>query len=259
MADLQVAWIQTHLHWENPEANRAHFEELIWQLPHNQDLIILPEMFTTGFAVQAKHLAEPMNLHTHKWMKQMAAQTGAVLAGSVMVSDQNQIFNRLIWQTPDGFTGWYDKRHLFSFAGENLHISAGKQLPVFQLKGWNICPQICYDLRFPVFVRNVELKYDFLFYVANWPEPRIQAWDTLLPARAIENSSYVLGVNRTGTDGNGLNYCGHSALYDFKGYKLLGSTDSIKLYHTSLSKDALLEYRAKFPVHNDADAFSLLY
>ena len=260
--DLRVALVQTDLHWQDKTANLALLEEKIWSLKNTCDLIVLPEMFATGFSMESALLAEPMNLQVHKWMKQLAAQTGSVITGTVIISEGGNYYNRLLWVMPDGTTQHYDKRHLFRMANEDASFASGTKLPIFSLKGWKICPQICYDLRFPVWARNHwnngNAAYDLLFYVASWPAARILAWDTLLPARAIENLSYCLGVNRVGIDGNQIAYTGHSAAYDFKGERLvdLGEKDQIQV--VSLSRSSLEEYRSKFPAWKDADNFTLL-
>lgn len=258
--ELRVALVQTDLHWQDKTANLALLEEKIWSLKNTCDLIVLPEMFPTGFSMESAALAEPMNLQVHKWMKQLAAQTGAVITGSAILSEGGQHYNRLLWVQPDGATQHYDKRHLFRMAEEQHAFSMGTELPIFSVKGWKICPQICYDLRFPIWSRNRwtagEAAYDLLFYVASWPAARISAWDALLPARAIENLSYSLGINRVGVDGNQIAYNGHSTAYDFKGEKILdlGETDQIQVLH--LSANDLAEYRQKFPAWKDADSFT---
>ena len=260
--DLRVALVQTDLHWQDKTANLALLEEKIWSLKNTCDLIVLPEMFATGFSMESALLAEPMNLQVHKWMKQLAAQTGSVITGTVIISEGGNYYNRLLWVMPDGTTQHYDTRHLLRRANEDASFASGTKLPIFSLKGWKICPQICYDLRFPVWARNHwnngNAAYDLLFYVASWPAARVSAWDTLLPARAIENLSYCLGVNRVGIDGNQIAYTGHSAAYDFKGERLvdLGEKDQIQV--VTLSRSALEEYRSKFPAWKDADNFTLL-
>ncbi|MDI1325070.1 MAG: amidohydrolase [Algoriphagus sp.] len=257
--ELSIALIQTDLHWKDKVANLAMLEEKIWGINQKIDLIILPEMFPTGFSMDASKLAEPMNLGVTKWMKQMAAQTGSIITGSAIIQEGGKFFNRLLWVSPDGTIQQYDKRHLFRMAEEDKTFSSGEKLPIFALKGWKICPQICYDLRFPVWSRNYqkggEAAYDFIFYVASWPAVRISAWDSLLPARAIENLAYSLGVNRVGDDGNGIGYNGHSAAYDFKGTQIafLGEVDQFQI--VTLEAEKLDEYREKFPAWMDADDF----
>jgi omega-amidase len=265
-ATLTLALIQTDLFWENPQANRANLEEKIWDLSTQADagadtridIIVLPEMFTTGFSMDAQRLAEPMNLHTFKWMRQMAAQTKAALAGSFIVSENGHYYNRFLWMQPDGQYICYDKKHLFSMAQEQRYYSPGRQRIIIPWKGWNICPLVCYDLRFPVWSRNQDLAYDLLLYVANWPKPRITAWDALLRARAIENAAYCAGLNRVGTDGNDIPHNGHSQVFGPKGEAYLPQeAESEEAFMVTLSKTDLNHYRQKFPVHLDADAFSL--
>ncbi|WP_375447268.1 amidohydrolase [uncultured Fibrella sp.] len=255
---MNITLLQTELHWQDPVANRAMLEEKIFTLPEPTDLIVLPEMFTTGFTMDARAVAEPMNLTTFKWLKQMAAQTSAVVTGSYVVKENGGFYNRLIWMEPDGQFAHYDKRHLFRMAGEDKTYSAGTSRLVREWRGWRICPLVCYDLRFPVWSRNKQiapdqLDYDLLLYVANWPAPRQNAWDTLLQARAIENLSYVAGVNRVGTDGNGHPYSGGSALIDVKGDILFRQYDAEAIHQQTLSLDDLQAFRGKFPAYLDAD------
>lgn len=260
-ATLSIALVQTDLHWMDKVANLAMLEEKIWQLESPVDLIILPEMFPTGFSMDAPALAEHSNLGVTKWMKQMAAQTKSVVTGSVIIQEGGNFFNRLLWVTPEGTILSYDKRHLFRMAQEDMIFSAGQKSPIFSLKGWNICPQICYDLRFPVWSRNRfedgKMAYDLIFYVASWPAARISAWDALLPARAIENLAYCIGVNRVGVDGNGLPYNGHSAAYDFRGDQICAMEDQEKIQIVTLNTAQLQEYRQKFPAWMDGDDFEI--
>lgn len=262
MQDLNVTLIQTELHWQSSGANLAMLEEKIWQIDEPTDLILLPEMFSTGFSMETAQLAEPMNFTTFKWMKQMAEQTKSVVTGSIIIKENGQYYNRLIWMRPDGTFETYDKRHLFRMANEQQYFSEGNEKIIISLNGWNICPLICYDLRFPVWSRNRtnidSLAYDVLIYVANWPAPRVNAWDVLLKARAIENLSYCIGVNRVGEDGDGRDYPGHSAVIDPKGQSLydLGEIEAIKT--VTLSKEDLINYRKKFPAHLDSDEFEIL-
>jgi predicted amidohydrolase len=215
MQDLKLTLIQSEIHWEDTEANLAMFEEKIWQIGGSTDVIVLPEMFTTGFTMAAAKLAEHMNMRTFKWMKQMADQTGALIMGSYIVTVHDRFYNRLLWMEPGGQFKTYDKRHLFRMANEHKTFAAGESLLIATWKGWRICPLICYDLRFPVWSRNrwdatqERPFYDVAVYVANWPTARVDAWDALLKARAIENLCYVVGVNRVGQDGNGIEYNGH--------------------------------------------------
>jgi omega-amidase len=259
--EIRIALVQTDLHWQDKTANLAMLEEKIWDLRGKCELIILPEMFPTGFSMEAKTLAEPMNLTIHKWMKQMAAQTGAVLTGSAIIQEKQCYFNRLFWVEPDGYTEFYDKRHLFRMAQEHEIYSPGQKLPVFQVKGWKFCPQVCYDLRFPVWSRNGWedgiAGYDVLYYVANWPAARVSAWDALLPARAIENLSYSIGVNRIGTDGNEIAYNGHTSAFDFKGEKIVDLETIEAIQVLTLSMKSLEEYREKFPAWMDSDFYKI--
>ena len=260
--DLKVTLIQADLHWRSIEANLAAFEEKIWAHEEETDLIVLPEMFTTGFTMEPEEIAEPVNSKTYRWMRQMAKQTGAVLMGSAIIKIKGQYFNRMIIAFPDGSFQHYDKVHLFTLAGEDGSFSPGSDRTVFEVKGWRVMPQICYDLRFPVWSRtrstDAELyEYDLLVYCANWPQPRVQAWDALLKARAIENATYCVGLNRVGVDGYGKAYCGHSAIYDAYGDTLAYLEDKEQTQTTLLSMAALQENRAKFPFQMDADAFML--
>lgn len=262
MSDLTVSYIQSDLYWESVEANLAMFEEKIWQLEQPVDLIVLPEMFTTGFSMNPARLAEPMNSKTFRWMKQQAAQREAVIMGSYIVKDNQQFFNRLFAVKPDGTFYSYDKRHLFTLAGEHKSYVAGKIQLIFEWKGWRICPQICYDLRFPVFARSQRTEehlyaYDLLIFVANWPAPRINAWDTLIQARAIENIAYCMGVNRTGSDPNGMEYPGHSAICSFTGEIIHKSSGTAEAISETLSMDDLIAFRDRFPFQKDSDLFDL--
>lgn len=261
MENLRISLIQTDLHWEEPAANRAMFEEKIWNIANPGDLILLPEMFTTGFSMNPAPLAEPSGSTTYQWMRQMAAQTGAVVAGSYIVKAQGAYFNRFHAVYPDGKVVTYDKKHLFVLAGEGENYQAGQSRNIFQVKGWRILPLICYDLRFPVWARSVRqaqqlYEYDLVVYVANWPEPRIHAWDTLLAARAIENQAYAAGVNRLGVDGVGARYVGHSGIYDYLGRCMAHSKEDVVL-QTELNAADLLAFRERFPFQADADRFTI--
>ncbi|HLT82199.1 MAG TPA: amidohydrolase [Cyclobacteriaceae bacterium] len=263
MTDLNITIIQSDLHWEDIGANLATFEEKIWSIGGSTDIIILPEMFTTGFTMSAPRLAEMMNMRTTKWMRQMADQTGALMLGSFICNVRDRFYNRLLWMEPGGNFRTYDKRHLFRMAEEQKTYSAGESLLVGTWKGWRICPIVCYDLRFPVWSRNrydhasKKLAYDLLVCVANWPTARIEAWDTLLRARAIENLCYVAGVNRVGTDGNRIEYNGHSSVVSPKGEPIftLESVDTSKTI--GLNANSLQAFRDKFPAYLDADEFSI--
>jgi omega-amidase len=263
MHDLKITLIQSDLHWEDIGANLAMFEEKIWRIGDPTDIIVLPEMFTTGFTMAAPRLAEMMNMRTTKWMRQMADQTGALIIGSFIAKVHNSYFNRLLWMEPGGHFKTYDKRHLFRMAEEQKTFMAGESLLIGSWKGWRICPLVCYDLRFPVWSRNRfdittrKLAYDLLIYVANWPAARIEAWNTLLRARAIENLCYTIGVNRIGQDGKGIEYNGYSSIINPKGEGIF-ALDGIETIKTlELSSNSLQAFRDKFPAHMDADEFSV--
>lgn len=263
MQDLKITIIQSDLHWEDMGANLAMFEEKIWQIGQQTDVIVLPEMFTTGFTMKANKLAEMMNMRTFKWMKQMADQTGALILGSFIANVHDRFYNRLLWMEPEGNFKTYDKRHLFRMAEENHIYTPGESLLIGHWKGWRICPLICYDLRFPVWSRNrwnpslKKASYDLLLYVANWPKVRIDAWETLLRARAIENLSYVVGVNRVGHDGNNVEYNGQSSIISPKGDTIFSVEGIEATRTTTISANSLQAYRDKFPAFMDADDFSI--
>jgi len=263
MQDLKITLIQSDINWEDVEANLSTFEEKIWQITGSTDVIVLPEMFTTGFTMAAPKLAEHMNMRTTKWMRQMADQTGALILGSFIVTVHDRYYNRLVWMEPGGNVKTYDKRHLFRMANEHKTFSAGESLLVANWKGWRICPLICYDLRFPVWSRNKwdlnlnRLSYDVAIYVANWPTTRIETWNTLLKARAIENLSYVVGVNRVGQDGNDIEYNGHSSVISPKG-EIIFTNDSVETIRTvELNAHSLQAFRDRFPAYADADDFTI--
>src|SRR5690606_24374018 len=263
MQDLKITLIQADLYWEEIDANLSSFEEKIWQIGQDTDVIVLPEMFTTGFTMNAPKLAEHMNMRTFKWMRQMADQTGALILGSFIARVHDRYYNRLVWMEPNGNTKTYDKRHLFRMANEQKTYSAGESLLIGSWKGWRICPLVCYDLRFPVWSRNRfdittrKLAYDLLICVANWPTARIDVWDTLLKARAIENLCYTAGVNRVGQDGNGIEYNGHSSIVNPKGEAIftLEGVDTLKTIE--LNAHSLQAFRDKFPAYLDGDEFSI--
>ena len=263
MQDLKVTLIQSDLHWEDVEANLAMFEEKIWQIGSTTDVIVLPEMFTTGFSMSAHKLAEHMNMRTTKWMRQMADQTGALILGSFIVTVHERFYNRIVWMEPGGNMKTYDKRHLFRMADEQKTYTQGESLLIGTWKGWRICPLICYDLRFPVWSRNrwdasaKKLNYDLMIYVANWPMIRINAWDTLLRARAIENLSYVVGVNRIGIDGNNIEYNGHSSVISPKGDTFFINEGDDASRTIELSAHSLQAFRDRFPAYVDADDFNI--
>ena len=253
---LRISLIQSNLIWENPIENRTHFSKLIATI-ENTDLIVLPEMFTTGFSMHPENFAEPISGTTITWMQTIASKQQVALCGSLAIYDNGQYFNRFVFVTPSKELFFYDKRHLFTLAGEHRQYTAGQSRTIITYKGWNICPQICYDLRFTVWSRY-QGDYDVLLYVANWPKPRIAAWDTLLKARAIENMSYTIGVNRVGMDPNQNEYTGSSALYDALGEKRTSIPMGKEAIETiTISKKALGNIRSKFNFLNDRDAFTV--
>lgn len=263
MRDLRITLLQADLYWEEIDANLSAFEEKIWQIGQDTDVIVLPEMFTTGFTMNAAGLAEHMNMRTFKWMRQMADHTGALILGSYIAKVHDRFYNRMLWMEPGGNYKTYDKRHLFRMANEHKTFSAGESLLVAEWKGWRICPLICYDLRFPVWSRNTydalakRLNYDLLIYVANWPTARVEAWSALLKARAIENLSYVVGVNRVGVDGNSIEYNGNSAIISPKGEVIFTSEGIETIKTLELNANSLQAFRDKFPAYYDADEFSI--
>ena len=256
MMNLRVSLVQTDLVWEDPAANCAQLEEKLAILAGETDVVVLPEMFATGFSMSANG-AEIGRGPALQWMQVQANRLGALIVGSLKVKQQNSFYNRLYAVHPDGTYSSYDKRHLFRMGGEHEFYQPGDEQVILSFKGWNIALFICYDLRFPVWSRNVGSAYDTAIYVANWPAPRANAWRTLLQARAIENLSYVIGVNRVGTDSNALDYAGDSLLVDFKGSIQLDLQSVDQIMTSELSHEALLEFRAKFPAHLDADSFNL--
>jgi predicted amidohydrolase len=254
---LNITTVQTSLHWEDKEKNFQKFEKIIFSDINDTHLVILPEMFTTGFSMQPENLAEKEDGPTLQWMQEVAGRKRVVLTGSFIAEEDNKYFNRLYVVHPDGSYQFYDKRHLFRMGEENKHYSAGNKRLIFSIGKWRICPLICYDLRFPVWSRNTD-SYDLLFYVANWPESRRQVWNQLLIARALENQVYVAGVNRTGEDGKNLTYAGDSCVIDPKG-NIMSTTKPYEesVETVSLSYDELERFRKKFPVGLDADDFEL--
>lgn len=257
MRDLRLTLVQSMLHWEDAAANRAQFTERLASLRGATDLIVLPEMFTTGFSMRSRELAEPMDGPTVSWMREQAASLDAALYGSVIITDGGQYFNRGIFVTPEGGITTYDKRHLFRFGQEHEHYAPGAQRVVVDRRGWRVLLQVCFDLRFPVFARN-RGDYDLSLYVANWPEVRRYPWSQLLIARAIENQCYVAGVNRVGMDGKGHHYSGDSVVLDPRGAvisELQPSTEG--LVKAVLDGTALKQFRAAFPVAMEADDFDL--
>jgi omega-amidase len=256
MSSLTITIIQSDLHWENKAANLAMFSEKINGIKEKTEVIILPEMFSTGFTMRSKTLAETMDGETVAWMTKMVAEKKAIITGSIIAEENGKYFNRLIWMLPNGESGHYDKRHLFAFAEEDKFYSPGGKRLVASVKGWKINLLICYDLRFPVWARQAgEAEYDLLIYVANWPERRIHAWKTLLQARAIENQCYVAAVNRVGDDGNNIHYSGDSMIIDPLGEILYQRSQQEDIFTFTLQKEKLEEVRNKFPFLKDADNF----
>ena len=264
MDDLRVSLVQGETIWHDPEANRAMYAAMMTGLAGATDLIVLPETFTSGFSNEAIHRAEGMDGPSVAWIRAQAIALGAVVTGSVQIREGEGVFNRLLWAAPDGTLKHYDKRHLFRMAGEHERYAAGRERLTVELKGWRICPLVCYDLRFPVFIRNrfgVEVAgrfdYDLLVFVANWPSPRSYAWRTLLRARAIENLSCVAAVNRVGKDGNDIQYSGESVVLDELGMPLVECGTQPQVVTARLSAAALARHRERFPAQMDADAFQI--
>jgi predicted amidohydrolase len=264
MSTLALSLVQANIRWENKQKNLSAFSEKILVLPLNTELVILPEMFNTGFSMHVEKLAEGMDGQTISWMKDEAISNKVIITGSLIIQENNQYFNRLVWMLPNGEFGFYDKRHLFAYADEHHHFAPGKNRLIASVKGWKINLQICYDLRFPVWGRQQhylqngnEPEYDLLVYVANWPEARVQAWQTLLQARAIENLCYVAGVNRVGEDGNKIQYPGSSMLIDPLGNILHEAGNKEEAFSFVLQKEELTAVRKKFPFLKDADQFNI--
>ena len=254
--DLELALIQTSLVWQDPAANRAHFASLLEQA-RGADLVVLPEMFSTGFSMDSAELAEPEDGPTSQWLRDQAQALQAVVTGSLIIQAADGCYrNRLLWARPDGSLAHYDKRHLFRMAGEHKHYSAGTQQVLLEVRGWQVRPLICYDLRFPVWSRDPQ-HTDLLLYTANWPAARRNHWNRLLPARAIENLCYVAAVNRIGEDGKGYAYSGDSQVLDYQGEQLLAPGAADGVFRVTLKAAELAAYREHFPAHMDADSFSL--
>ncbi len=253
---LRISVIQPELAWEDPQKNRDYFSGKFAALSAKTDLVILPEMFTTGFTMNAESLAEDPDGETVNWLKSAASTHSFAITGSAIIKENGNYFNRLFFVLPDGQIFHYDKKHLFSLAGEQKYYSPGSNKLIVDYRGWRICPLICYDLRFPVFARNTE-NYDLLIFVANWPESRIVAWNALLKARAIENMSYVVGVNRIGKDGNEHPYSGHSQVLDMLGNYLIEPFTAEDVKIVSISKKDLDDQRQKLGFLDDRDSFTL--
>lgn len=256
MQPLTVSMIQTSTHWHDPAANREMFSNWLNQVPDEADLVLLPEMFSTGFTMESAAVAETMQGETVAWLTEQAVSRDQALCGSVVIAVDGEYFNRLICAKPDGELVTYDKRHRFRMAGEHEHYQAGGEKVVFEIAGWRICPMVCYDLRFPVWFRNTG-DYDAIICVANWPAARQHAWNTLLQARAIENQVYVAAVNIVGRDGNGVNYSGGTAVYSPDGEMMAEHFDSEQIVTCALDPEPMTTLREQFPVWQDADNFSL--
>ena len=254
---MKIALIQSDLIWENPKANRISFEEKINSLEEQVNLIVFPEMFSTGCTMNPAAVAETMQGETVKWMQSLAKAKKAAITGSLVIEESGNFYNRMLFVFPSGEVQFYDKKHLFTLAGEDKVYKSGNQKLIVDYLGWKICPMVCYDLRFPVFSRNVE-NYDLLLYVASWPEKRITAWDALLKARAIENMSYVVAVNRIGVDGNHHPYNGHSQVIDFLGDHLVVPQEIEGVFIADLDCEKMLSARKVMGFLNDRDSFQLL-
>jgi predicted amidohydrolase len=270
MSSLNFTLVQTQLHWEDKESNLQMLEQKIAAIKEQTHIVVLPEMFSTGFSMKPEQLAEKMDGATVQWMKKVAASKKIILTGSIIIEDEGKYFNRLIWMLPNGQSGYYDKRHLFAYGEEDKHYSAGTKRLIASVNGWKINLMVCYDLRFPVWARQqsssstfqirreeIELEYDVLLYVANWPERRNIAWKSLLRARAIENQCYVIGVNRVGNDGDKIYHSGDSLVIDPLGEILYEKAHEEDVFTIQLSKERLKEVRKKFQFWRDADEFEI--
>lgn len=261
-AGLYITIIQTNLHWEDKATNLQMLEKKIGSIKDKTEIVVLPEMFSTGFSMNPEQFAETMEGETVQWMNRIAAEQKIILTGSLIIEEEGKFYNRLIWMLPNGQYGVYDKRHRFAFAGEDEHYTAGNKRLIASVKGWKINLQVCYDLRFPVWARQQsqtdDPEYDVLIYVANWPERRSLAWKTLLQARAIENQCYVVGVNRMGNDGNDIYHSGDSMIVDPMGEVLYTKKDEEDIYTIALDMKHLRSVREKLPFLKDADGFMIL-
>lgn len=253
---MKIAIIQSDLYWEDASRNRKNFESKINQIDSEVNLVVLPEMFSTGFTMNAVEVAETMQSETVSWLQSLAKQKNFAITGSLIIVENEKYYNRMLFVFPSGEIQHYDKRHLFSLAGEDKFYTNGNKKVIVEYLDWKICLQVCYDLRFPVFARNVE-NYDLLLYVANWPKVRTNAWDSLLKARAIENLSYVLGVNRVGLDANNYEHIGHSQAIDFLGNFILEPQESEAVFIVELDKRIMLETREKLDFLSDKDIFEI--
>lgn len=255
---LHITLIQPDIVWEDKDANLQQYGKMMSEIVGPRHIVVLPEMFSTGFSMAPERLAEPMDGRAVSWMAEMAVKHRCILTGSLIIEDDGKYYNRMLWVQPDGRISFYDKRHLFGFANEDKHYTPGETRVIAQVSGWKINLQVCYDLRFPVWARNQGGEYDVLLYVANWPEARSLAWKTLLQARAIENMCYVAGVNRVGTDPKGNNYTGDSSVFGPLGETIWQRSGASAVHTVTLEKKHLQDTRAKFPFLNDADKFILL-
>ena len=261
MSSLSITLIQSQLHWEDKQANLAMFEEKINTIKEHTEIVILPEMFSTGFSMKTEELSETMDGPTVEWMKRTAIAKRIILTGSVIIHEKENYFNRLVWMLPNGTFGYYDKRHLFAYGEEDRHYNPGNKRLIASIKGWKINLQVCYDLRFPVWARQQaqeQPEYDLLIYVANWPERRNNAWKTLLQARAIENQCYVAGLNRVGNDGNNIYHSGDSTVINALGEQLYYKAHEEDIFTITLQKETLEDIRTRFPFWKDADAFTII-
>lgn len=261
MPTLTITTIQTDLIWEEKPANLNMLEKKITGVEEKTEIVVLPEMFSTGFSMKTQELAETMDGETVQWMKRVSRENNIILTGSIIAEDEGNYYNRLIWMLPNGQYGHYDKRHLFAYGEEDKHFKPGDKRMIASVKGWKINLLVCYDLRFPVWARQ-KIKegapeYDVLIYVANWPERRSHAWKTLLCARAIENQCYVVGVNRVGSDGSNIYYSGNSLIIDPLGQVLYHMADEEDVFTITIQKEMLEETRTKFPFWKDADSFNI--
>lgn len=257
MSILKITTFQSYLFWENIDKNLSNLGLRLNAIREKTDLIVLPEMFSTGFSMNPEKFAEEMEGKTMKWMQAQARKFESVITGSIIIREDNKFYNRLIWMRPDGSYEHYDKRHLFGLGEEDQHYTAGTKKLFVELKGWKICTAICYDLRFPVWLRNQNEEYDLLLIVANWPERRSLHWRSLIPARAIENQAFVVAVNRVGHDGNELFHSGDSMCIDPNGKVIYYKPNDEDLYTFSINKNHLKEARSNFPFLKDADTFNL--
>jgi omega-amidase len=257
MDNLKITVFQGYLFWENVDRNLRNISLRLSGLREKTNLVILPEMFSTGFTMNAGVLAEPMDGKTMQWMEKTAALYNCVITGSVIIKEEEKFYNRLIWMRPDGTYEHYDKRHLFALGKEHETYTPGSKKLIVELNGWKICPMICYDLRFPVWLRNVDNEYDLLIVVANWPERRIAHWRALIAARAIENQAYVIGVNRVGHDGNEVYHSGDSTCIDPNGNVVYYKRDEEDMYTFPIIADEVKKTRRALPFLKDADRFTL--